>query len=268
MGANLDVSSLRLFLGEQSAAIWSDNDLRTYLALANLTIWKILSDQAPDLTSYTYPIKIGPSGGYSAVTFTTPIRITTIEGETIDASTEGIGAKVSGIRAVYETSSPVAANPSYKKLKVKTSHGHYPVLENSNSILADMELPNIYQDRVAIFDYGSQSLTIWPTLKKEMTYQVDLTTDGPLYIKSGATTTRTNFITEAYTDDSEFLGTERFWGNDGNTVAVYCHQLVLYEAAYQASFVDKAMRREFAGERDRLLALMATPGNTGLDEAY
>ena len=43
---------------------------------------------------------------------------------------------------------------------------------------------------------------------------------------------------------------------------------VMFDAAYQASFTDKSMRREFAAERDRLLALMATSSAMSIDEAY
>ena len=89
MGANLDVSLLRTFLGEHSESVWSDSDLRGLLDVANVTIWKALSERAPDLVAYNYLFKVGTSG---TVTFTN--AVTTISSGIIDASTSGIGAQV------------------------------------------------------------------------------------------------------------------------------------------------------------------------------
>ena len=270
MSANYDVSVLRLFLGEQSAAIWSDADLRSYVNLANMTVWKILSDMSPDLVTYPYYFKMGAAPN-SSVTFNNSVSSVSAN-NVIDATAgAGVGVPVSSIRAVYESKSPFVGDgtDTYKKLKVKSGGGFYPVLENQNSLFNDLELPNIYQERMAIFDYGSQSLTVHPAPSKDMTYTVELITETPIYIKTSAgSSSRTPFITESADDDSNLLGAERFTGDDEKSVAFHAQQIVLYEAAYQASFVDKSMRREFAAERDRLLALLATPHTTSIDEAY
>jgi len=264
MGANLDVGVLRSFLGEHSESVWSDADLRGNLDIANTIVWKILSDQAPDMVAYNYLFKVGTSG---TITFTN--AVTTVSSGIIDASTSGIGVPVSSVRAVYETKSPPGDNPSYKKLKVKAIGGHYPVFESSNTIFDDLELPDIYQDRMAVFNYGAQEVILHPKPTKDKTYVIDLITETPVYIKSGATTTRTRFISQSNTDEAELLGVERFHpDDDGKAVAYQCHLAVIMEAAYQASFSDKSLRREFASERDRLIALTGSSHTTSIDEAY
>ena len=265
MGANLDVSVLRQILGEQSAAVWSDNDLRTYLELANITVWKILANRAPELVTYPNQFKIGTAG---SVDFALPL--TTVTDSVIDASDSGVNVPVASIQAVYESKSPPAATgkDTYRKLKVKTMAGAYPVLENSNSLFNDLELPNIYQERMAVFDYGKQSLNIHPAPSKDMTYMVQLITETPVYIRNGASTQRTASITESSNDNSGLLGSERLSGETAKYIAAHAHPVVVYEAAYQASFVDKSMRREFADERDRILAIVIEPAPMSIDEAY
>ena len=270
MSANYDVSVLRLFLGEQSAAIWSDADLRNYVDLANMTVWKILSDAAPDITTYAYYITLGAAPNNSIIF---PNAVSSVSSnQVIDATAgAGIGVPVSSVRVVYESKSPFAndGTDTYRKLKVKSGSGFYPVLENQNSLFNDLELPNLYQERMALFDYGTQSLTIHPAPSKNMTYTVELMTETPVYIKTSAgSTERTPLLTASADDNSNLLGVERFTGDDEKSVAFHAQQIVLYEAAYQASFVDKSLRREFAAERDRLLALVATPHTTSIDEAY
>jgi len=270
MSANYDVSTLRLFLGEHSASVWSDTDLRNYVDLANMTIWKILSDAAPELTTFSYYITLGAAPNNSIVF---PNGVTSVSSnQVIDATAgAGIGIRVSAIRAIYQSKSPFAndGTDTYIKLKVKSGSGFYPVLENQNSLLNDLELPNIHQEKMAIFDYGTQSLTIHPAPSKDMTYTVELMTETPVYIKTSAgSTDRTPLLTQSADDNSNVLGIERFTGDDQKSIAFHAHQIVLYEAAYQASFVDKSMRREFATERDRLLALVATPPTISVDEAY
>lgn len=264
MGANLDVGVLRSFLGEHSESVWSDTDLRNHLNLANLIVWKILSDQAPDLVAYLYTFTTDDEN----ITFSNAVA--SVSSGVIDATSgSGIGIPVASVRAVYESKSPLVSTPSWRKIKVKTGGGLFPVFEGSNSIFNDLELPDLYQERIAIFDYGSQSLNIYPTLTKDMTYLVDLITETPIYIQDGAVTTRTRWITDSDTDAAGFLGVERFYpDDDGKSVAHHCHLAVIYEAAYQASFVDKSMRREFGAERDRLLALLATQHTISVDEAY
>ena len=265
MGANLDVSTLRSILGEHSESVWSDNDLRSYLGLANLTVWKIISDMAPELVTYPYMFKVGSGGNISFAN-----NVTTVTDEVIDASDSGIGVSVASIRGVYESKSPPAAvgKETYTKVKVKTMSGAYPVLENSNTLFNDLEIPNLYQQRMAVFDYGTQSLTIHPPPSKDRTYMVQLITEAPVYIRNGATTQRTITITESSSDDSALLGVERLSGDSEKFIAPQAHHAVYYEAAYQASFVDKSLRREFGTERDRLLSLVLTPHTMTPDEAY
>jgi len=263
MGANLDLTVIRNLLGEQSAAIWSDTNLRQFLSLANLTVWKIISDTAPHLVTFPYHFTLG--NDVANVTMTD--NVTSAPGEVI-AKESGIGSRVSSVLSVYQTASSDLSSASWVKLKVKHASGQYPVFENSNSLLNDMELPNLYQEKTAIWDYGSQSLQIWPKPSKDHTYQVLLIPETPIYIKTGAATERTPDILSSNSDDSEFLGAERFAGDDDKAVAPHVGLAVILDAAYQASFVDKSMRREFAAERDRLLALMATPSAMSVDEAY
>jgi len=263
MSATVNITPLRNILGEQSAAIWSDTDLRGFLNTSNLTVWKIISDQAPDLVTFPYHFTLG--NDVSNVTMTS--NVTSVTGGVI-AKNSGIGSRVAGIMSVYETSSSDLSSASWTQMKVKRGSGQYPVFENSNKLFNDLELPDVYQTRSAIWDYGSQSLQIWPKPSKDHIYQVMVIPEAPIYIKSGATTERTRWVTESNSSDSELLGAERFTGDDGNTVAFHCHMAVMFDAAYQASFTDKSMRREFAAERDRLLALMATSSAMSIDEAY
>ena len=67
-------------------------------------------------------------------------------------------------------------------------------------------------------------------------------------------------ITNAFLDDLETRAT----GSNMGASDV----LEVFSIIGQASFVDKSMRREFATERDRLLALVATPPTISVDEAY
>ncbi len=263
MSANLNIEPLRRILGEQSSAIWSDTDLRNFLNTSNLTIWKIICDQAPDLVTFPYHFTLG--NDVANVTMTNAV---TSETGGIIAKSSGIGSRVAGIVSVYETSSSDLSSASWTQMKVKRGAGQYPVFENSNKLFNDLELPDVYQTRSAVWDYGSQSLQIWPKPTKDYTYQVLLIPEAPIYIKTGATTERTRWATESNSDDSEFLGAERLTGDDGKTVAFHCHMAVVLDAAYQATFTDKSMRREFAAERDRLLALMATSSAMSEDEAY
>lgn len=266
MGANMSVDIIRTFLGEQSSAVWSDNDLRNYMSLANLTIWKILCDQAPSLVTYPYTFKVGGSG--DSIQLMEDVD-TVLPGQIIDAdSGSGTGAMVASVLAVYEAKYPAGSNPSFKKLKIKTGQGPYPTLENSNSLFDDLEIPNIYQERMAIFDYGTQSLTIHPAPGTAKTYIVELITETPVYILAGDSTKRTALIVDSSSDESNLLGSERFDNQSTVSIAFHAQQAVIYEAAYQASFVDKSMRREFAAERDRLIAITSTPPPLSIDEAY
>lgn len=266
MGANMDVSVLRTFLGEQSSAVWSDADLRNYVSIANLTIWKILCDQAPGLVTYPYTFKVG---GIDASIGLMEDVSTVLGGDIIDAdSGSGTGVRVASVLSVYEAKYPAGGNASYKKLKIKTAQGPYPVLENSNSLFDDLEIPNFYQERMALFDYGTQSLTIYPAPGVAKTYLVSLITETPVYILAGDTTKRTAMVVDSSSNGSGPLGAERFDTQSTHSVAHHAHPAVIYEAAYQASFVDKSMRREFAAERDRLIAITSTPPPLSIDEAY
>jgi len=122
---------------------------------------------------------------------------------------------------------------------------------------------------MAVFDYGSQTLQIHPKPSKDHKYLVALIPEAPIYIKTALDSAqRTSLVTQSISNDSELLGAERFTGDAGKTVAFHCHLAVHFDAAYQASFTDKSMRREFAAERDRLIGLMATSSVMSEDEAY
>tara|TARA_R100001530_G_scaffold24874_4_gene20146 strand:+ start:417 stop:1208 length:792 start_codon:yes stop_codon:yes gene_type:complete len=263
MGANLDIGVLRGLLGEQSAAVWSDLDLRQHVSLSNLTVWKIISDLSPRLVTFPYQFALG--NDVSTVTMTD--NVTSITSGTIDKES-GIGVRVSSISAVYETASSDPSSGPWLKMAVKNAAGHYPAFETSNKIFNDLQLPDLYQTRVALWDYGSQGLQIWPKPPKDHTYLVLLVPETPIYIKTGAPTERTPDIISSNSNDSEVLGAERFAGEDGNAVALHAGLAVVLDAAYRASFVDKSMRREFAAERDRLLAMMTAPTAMSDDEAY
>ena len=264
MSTNLDVGVLRSILGEQSAAIWSDTDLQKLLSTSNMTVWKIISDQAPDLVTLPYHFTLG--NDVANVTMTTPATSVT---DGVVAKSSGIGSRVATIVSVYETSSSDLSSASWTQMKVKRSAGQYPVFENSNKLFNDLDLPDVYQTRSAVWDYGSQSLQIWPKPSKDHTYQVLLIPETPIYIQTAADSAdRTPAIIDSYSDDSELLGAEQFTGDQGKAVAIYCQMAVNLDAAYMASFTDKSMRREFGAERDRLLALMATSSAMSEDEAY
>jgi hypothetical protein len=263
MSANLDVTIIRRILGEHSESVWSDTELRQYLALSNLTVWKIISDTAPHIVTLPYHFTLGSD--VANVTMTD--NVTSVTDEVI-AKESGIGSRVSAVLSVYQTASSDLSSASWVKLKVKNASGQYPVFENTNSLLNDLELPNIYQQKMAIWDYGSQSLQIWPKPSKDLTYLVTLIPESPIYIKTGAATQRTQDITLSSDDASTFLGIERFTGDDGKAVAPHAGLAVIFDAAFTASFTDKSMRREFASERDRLIALMGAPPSISADEAY
>lgn len=265
MSATINIEPLRRILGEHSESVWSDTDLRGFLDTSNLTVWKLICDQAPDLVTFPYYFILG--GDQNMVNFETVM--TSATGGTV-AKNSGIGARVATVSAVYETSNTSGdGNESWRKLDVKLGHGQFPVFENQNSLLNDLELPNIYQERMAVFDYGTQSLQIHPKPSSDHKYLVLLIPEAPIYIKTALDSAeRTRFVTESISNDSELLGAERFTGDAGKTVAFHCHLAVHFDAAYQASFSDKSLRREFAAERDRLIALMATSSVMSIDEAY
>tara|TARA_R110000824_G_scaffold42980_10_gene125944 strand:- start:1186 stop:1983 length:798 start_codon:yes stop_codon:yes gene_type:complete len=265
MSATVDITPLRIILGEHSESVWSDTELRSLLNTSNLTIWKIICNDSPGLVTFPYHFKLG--NDVASVTMTDAVTSAT---DGIIAKSSGIGGRVSSILSVYETSTITSdlSSASWTQMKVASSSGQIPVFENSNRLFNDLELPDVYKNRSAVWDYGSQSLTIWPKPSKDHTYQVLLIPEAPIYIKTGATTERTRWVTESNSNDSELLGAERLTGDDGKTVAFHCHMAVMFDAAYQASFTDKSLRREFAAERDRLISLMATPATLSVDEAY
>ena len=264
MSATINIEPLRRILGEHSESVWSDTELRSFLDTSNITIWKLISNEAPDIVTFPYHFILG--NDQNMVSFET--AMTSATGGTV-AKNSGIGARVAAIASVYETTDTSSESEGpWKKLKVKAGHSKFPVFEDSNKIFQDLELPNVYKERTAVFDYGSQTLQIHPKPSKDHKYLVAVVLEAPVYIKSGATTERTNFVTGSNSSDSELLGAERFTGDDGKYVAFHCHLAVYFDAAYQASFTDKSMRREFAAERDRLISLMATTHSLSVDEAY
>lgn len=273
MSFTSNLSILRSILGEQSAAIWTDDDLKGFLNSANITVWKIICDLSPELMNKRFTFQLGSgTSSTAAFTATIPASPTSYGAAKIIPASYGIGARVAQVLSVYESEYPPSStypgDTSFKKIKVTTTNNPYPVFENSNRIFQDLELPNIYSERHAVFEYSDQVLVIFPAPNKDFTYKVHLVPEAPTYIKTGATTTRTPYINEAVSaDSSDFLGTEFFSTDTGQFVAGTAHLAVIFEAAYMASFVDKSLRREFAAERDRHLALMTTQPLSA-DEAY
>jgi len=217
---------LRIVLGEQSEAVWSNADLSTLLDFANKNIWR----QAVTL----YPGGFRHRVDFSVNDTTLGVGNELPERDIDVTDSDFIGRRVMMVERVYEQKGtfPNQTVDEFILITTDSIHegDHFGIVG-----FGDLKVPAALTARQAIWDYAEQKITFMPPLKESTGLSVWYIPEEPA-----------SAISFSSAPNAELL--------DGKARSI--HRAVIFEAAFIATFKDKSLRAEFEMERDRAMQLL------------